>query len=371
MNILILSWRGPGHPNAGGAEQVTFEHAKAWVEKGYKVTLFTSYFRGAKKEEEIDGVKVIRCGRQFFEVQLRAFLWYILGRHKKFDLVVDEFHGIPFFTPLYVRARKLAFIHEVARDVWKLNPWPKPFNFIPSFFGPILEPIFFKLYKKIPFMTVSESTMCDLISLGIPKENITVIKSGIRLTLPKKPPAKDSKNTVIYLGAISKDKGIEDALRAFVEIEAKDDTWQYWIVGRGTKEYIQKLKKIAKELGLEKKLKYWGFVSEETKFRLLAKAHVLINPSIHEGWGLVNIEANSVGTPVVGYNVHGMRDSVKNNKTGILVKRGDFRSLAESVLKLVNDKESYREFQERCKKWASKFSWEKARKESLELIERL
>src|SRR3989344_3656213 len=119
MNILILSWRGPGHPSAGGAEQVTLEHAKGWVKAGHDVTLFTSFFKDAKRKDLVEGIKIIRSGRQFFEVQFRAFLWYILAKHHKFDLVIDEFHGIPFFTPLYVRSRKLAFIHEVAKEVWK------------------------------------------------------------------------------------------------------------------------------------------------------------------------------------------------------------------------------------------------------------
>src|SRR3989344_3946668 len=180
MNVLILSWRGPGHPNAGGAEQVTLEHAKGWVKAGHEVTLFTSFFKGAKKEDLINGVKIIRIGRQFFGVQINAFFWYLFGKHQKFDLVIDEFHGIPFFTPFYIRARKIALIHEVARDVWKLNPWPKPFNLIPSFFGTMLEPLIFRIfYRKIPFTTVSNSTKDDLLGWGIPKSSITVIHNGV------------------------------------------------------------------------------------------------------------------------------------------------------------------------------------------------
>ena len=54
------------------------------------------------------------------------------------------------------------------------------------------------------------------------------------------------------------------------------------------------------------------------KYDLLARAHILINPSIREGWGLVVIEAASVKTPTVGYNVPGLKDSIKDNETGLL-----------------------------------------------------
>ncbi len=125
MNILILSWRGIGHPNAGGAEIVTHEHAKGWVKAGHQVILFTSYFPDAKREEVIDGIEIKRYGRQMLGVQWEAFKWYLFGVHCKFDLVIDQFHGIPFFTPFYVRSKKIAFIHEVAKEVWRLNSLPK------------------------------------------------------------------------------------------------------------------------------------------------------------------------------------------------------------------------------------------------------
>ena len=372
MNILILSWRSQGHPNAGGAEQVTFEHAKAWVMGGHDVCLFSSFYIGAKKDEKVSGVRIIRSGEAVFGVKIRAFLWYFLKKHPKFDLVVDEFHGIPFFTPLYVRSRKLGFIHEVAREVWKLNPWPKPLNILPSIFGIFFERYIFRLfYRKIPFLTVSNSTKLDLVNWGIPKNNITIIQNGVKLHLPKILPDKEAKKTAIYLGAISEDKGTFDAVRVFGEIERKDDNWQYWIVGTGTGAYIRKLKQLARDVGIIEKLKIWGYVTDSKKFDLLARAQLLINPSYHEGWGLVNIEANSVGTPVVGYNVHGLKDSVVNNKTGILVGKGEHKALAENALKLVGNKIEYQSIQKNCRKWASKFNWKKATKESLELIESL
>ena len=371
MNILILSWRGPGHPSAGGAEAVTFEHAKAWVNGGHEVTLFTSFYVGAKKDEIIEGVRIKRSGRQFFGVQINAFFWYLFGKHAKIDLVVDEFHGLPFFTPFYVRARKLGFIHEVAGEVWKLNPWPKPFNLIPSIIGTYFEPLLFLFYKKIPFMTVSESTKKDLTSWKIPSGNINVVHNGVNLDLPQKSISKEKTFTAMYLGAISEDKGTQDAVRTFAEINRKDDEWQFWIVGSGTKDLVKKLKVLAEELGISEKLKFWGFVTDKKRFELLKKAHVLINPSIHEGWGLVNIEANAVETPIIAYSVHGIRDSVRDGETGILVEKGDYRRLAENAIKLVKDRQKYHVFQGKAKKWSKRFTWEKATKESTELIESL
>ncbi|KKR63121.1 hypothetical protein A2210_01740 [Candidatus Woesebacteria bacterium RIFOXYA1_FULL_40_18] len=368
MNILILSWRSLGHPSAGGAETATYEHAKAWVEAGHKVTLFTSFYKGARRKEAIGGVRVIRTGADVFGIQIAAFFWYLLGEHPKFDLVVDEFHGIPFFTPLYVRVKKLGWIHEVAKEVWWFNPWPEPFNIIPAVIGTIFERfIFMILYRSTPFMTVSDSTKRELVIWGIPKKNITVIHNGVNLIKVKV--KKERKKTAIFLGALTRDKGIEDALKVFSLINQSDTNWRFWIVGKGERDYVNNLKFKIKNLKLDKKVKFWGYVDEKKKFELLTRAHVLVNPSVREGWGLVNVEANSVGTPVVGYKVAGLVDSVRNGETGILVKYGDIQSFASGVIKLSKDSLLYSRFQRNCRQWSGKFKWEKATKKSLKLIE--
>ena len=123
-------------------------------------------------------------------------------------------------------------------------------------------------------------------------------------------------------------------------------------------EIIELKKVIFRDVG-KGKVKFWGFVSEKDKFKLLAKSQILLNPSIREGWGLVNIEANSVGTPVVGYNTQGTKDSVKNNKTGFLVKLGDVQGLANRVEQLVLDKNLYQKVSQECLNWSKKFNWKK------------
>lgn len=367
MNILLFSWRGPGHPNAGGAEISTHEHAKGWIKAGHSVTLFTSLFNGAKKEECIDGVNIMRCGSQVFGVQLEAFNWYLFKKNQKFDLVVDQFHGIPFFTPLFVRTKKLAFIHEVTKEIWKLNPWPKPWYYIPAILGSFTESLIFKfLYRNTPFMTVSNSTKEDLVEWGIPQENINVVHNGINV--PKiKIPAKEIKKTLIYLGSLSKDKGVEDALRVFALLNKSGD-FKFWVVGKSDPRYLDLLKKQVRKLGLERKVKFWGFISEEKKYELLARAHILLNPSIREGWGLVVIEAALMATPTVAFDVPGLRDSIVDGKTGVLDKKHSIKSMAQEIIDLLEDNRRYQRMSNEAVNWAQNFSWEDSSKKSLDLL---
>lgn len=366
MNILILSWRGPRHPNAGGAEQVMHEHMKGWVKAGHKVTLFSSRFLASVAKEKIDGVEAIHQGDQYIGVKLAALIYYLKNKDS-FDLVVDQFHGIPFFTPLYVRKPKLAVLQEVAREVWFLSGFPWPFNWIIGIVGFITEPLIFLLYKKIPFLVGSQSAKNDLIKMGIPEINVNIIPHGVVIKRNALSYRKEKVKTVVFLGVLTKDKGIEDALKIFSILENLGN-YNFWVVGKCSDEYKNYLLSLAKKLGVKNKVTFWGFVDDSKKFELLARAHILINPSIREGWGLVNIEANSVGTPVVAYRSAGLVDSVKDEISGIMCTENTARNMADQIKKILGNKDRYIALQKSAISWSKKFSWDKSRRLSLELV---
>lgn len=341
LNILIFSWRDPKHPLAGGAEQVVHEHSKGWIKSGREVTLFSSSVKGLEKEEVKDGVKIIRGGHQYLGVQIAGFFFYLKNK-KKYDLVIDQFHGIPFFTPLYVRKPRLALIQEVAKEVWFKNPLSFPLNLLVGVIGYITEPFIFLFYRSTPFMTGSDSAKEELSGYGIEKKNITVVPHGAKLKKISPLPTKEDKKTIIYLGVISKDKGIEDAIETF-NILNKRGSFNFWVVGRSENpKYLKKIKRIVRKKGLSANTTLFGFVSQEKKFNLLAKAHLMVNPSVREGWGLVNIEANSVKTPVIAYNSPGLVDSVKDGTSGVILDNNSPEKMAEEIVKILGDKDRYK-----------------------------
>lgn len=358
MKILVLSWRGPGHPYAGGAEQSTWKHMQGWVRNGADVTLFTSSYSGSRPFESIDGIKIYRKGDQYFGVKLFAFIHY---KKNLYDLVIDEFHGIPFYSPLFTK-KTICLIHEVAGPVWKLNPWPRPINLIPLLIGPIIEKYTLKyIYKYTNFITVSNSTKKDLIKAGV--RNIKVIQNGV--TLPKKVSIypKSSTPTFVYLSALSKDKGAEDVIEAFRIISTRINNAELLIMGKGEEQYVNYLKSKSDNL----KINFLGYVDELTKFKNLSISHVMLFPSFHEGWGLVVIEANSVGTPVVVYPAKGLVDSVNNGVSGIICDEMTPRSLAEKAIELIQSK-NYQSFSQKSIEWSKNFNWHIAQEGSFKLL---
>lgn len=365
MKILILNWRDPHHPLAGGAEISLLEHARYWHKKGAEIIWFASAFPQAKKEDVVDGIRFVRAGSHY-TVHFYAWINYIIGKFGKPDIIIDSFHFIPFFTPIYIKhAKILPLINEIASELWYLN-LPLPFSYL----GYHLEPYFIKLYKRKYFITGSESTKDELTKLTIPDKNIHVIHHGISTVSIGRNIIKENDPTIIFLARISKDKGIQDALQAFDIVHRQLKDAKLWIVGKEEKD--GDFEKVLENTNINKKeikagITYFGYVSDENKFELLKRAWVLIHPSQKEGWGLNIIEANSVGTPAVGYNVTGLKDSVQNNKTGFLSEKTP-EELSEKVLKLLNDGKLYSEFSVNALLWSKEFTWMESTKKSWNML---
>lgn len=363
MNILILNWRGIKHPLAGGAEFALFEHAKKWKSKGTNVTWFTSSYKGASKEEVVEGIRFIRVGSQK-TVHIWAFIYYILGRFGKTDIVVDSFHFIPFFTPLYFfGSQKIALINEVAGRLWFSNIF-----FPASLIGYLVERASFVLYGNTIFITASKSTEQELVKKGIVKKNIHIVLNGVTLVKTRKNISKNKVPTMLFLGRISEDKGIKDALDVFEKIHESIPSMKFWIAGKEEKPgMIKNLKSNHLSLRARKKVTYLGFISQKEKFELFKKSWLLVHPSMKEGWGLTVIEAASCGIPTVGYDVEGLRDSIVDGKTGILTETNS-DALAEGVMKVLNNNKLRNNLGKNAFKWSQKFSWENSTRESWKVV---
>ena len=102
----------------------------------------------------------------------------------------------------------------------------------------------------------------------------------------------------------------------------------------------------------------------------MQKCHCLLVTSIKEGWGLVVTEASSQGTPSIVYNVDGLRDSVKNNKTGLICEVNSPENLAENIFKLYKNKSLYNKLQNNGLNWSKKLTYNNSAKTFLNIINR-
>jgi len=345
LRILFLNWRDIRNPDAGGAEVFTHEVAKRWVNQGHEVSLLTSRFPGAPALELVHGVRIRRVGR-LRNGSFHALVQRELLRVHGFDVVIDEINTIPLLTPLLGRRLPpfVSLIHQLANDVWG-SELPKPVAGL----GRWIEPRLLRLYHDVPIVTVSNSTRQDLEQLGL--SNVWVVPNGRDDPPELNGLPKESVPTFLFVGRLALNKRPDHAVEAFRFIKEQLPHARLWLVGRGPLE--RKLQKTLPE-GAE----MLGYLPRVELYERMARAHCLLIPSVREGWGLVVIEANSVGTPAVGYDVQGIRDSIKHERTGLLAEAGDPAALARQAVSLVHEPVRYSVVSEEATRWADNFSWQ-------------
>jgi glycosyltransferase involved in cell wall biosynthesis len=319
------------------------------VAAGHSVEWFSASFAGAPGEEDLDGVRIVRAGRQW-SVHIRAFIRYQKSLSDRFDAVIDEVNTVPFFTPLWARIPTYMLIFQLARDVWWYET-PLPLSLI----GYVIEPLYLMSYRHTTVFTISQSTKDDLSRLRFASQ-ILIIPIGIDndCCVPKD---KAKVPTFIYVGRLAPSKRIAHMLQALSEFRSATGEGELWLVGAGSERYTSSLRKLARKLGIENRVVLFGRLSSLAKKQLMAQAHALLMTSVREGWGLVVTEASACGTPAIVYDVPGLRDSVRNESTGLVVSPRP-HSLSEAMIRMTRDSTLYEQLATEGQRQSRSFSYD-------------
>jgi glycosyltransferase involved in cell wall biosynthesis len=308
VRILIFNWKDRVHPLAGGAEVFTEGVAHALVARGHEVTLFASSVAGRPTEEVIDGFAVVRHGGRL-GVYREARRFWKRQPPGCFDVVVDEINTRPFLAPRWIRDTPVvALIHQLAREIWSYET-PFPVWVAGRY---VLEPWWLRSYRRVPALTVSESSAQSLRKYHR-WADITVVPEG---WTPHDVPdvRKEDAPTVVFLGRLVGMKRPDHAIEAFEILSASFPDAQLWVIGNGP--LLGSLRR-----GAAQSVTFFGRMETADMRRHLARAHVLVSTSVREGWGLSVSEAAACGTPSIGYAVPGLVDSVEASG-GTLVEPG-------------------------------------------------
>lgn len=350
-DLLFLNWRDPTHPQAGGAETYCFEIARRMADAGARVTLFTSRYPGAAARASMEGVTVLRGGGTY-GVYLAAALHMLRHRHS-YEAVVDFQNGIPFFSPAFVSrwTADVGVVHHVHQEQFDLFfRWPM------NAVGRVLEKHVSRvLYRRRPLVAVSPSSREAMRSqLGF-RNPIFVVPNGSPRPLGVRAP-RSATPAIAVVSRLTPQKRVHLLVEAVPELLRRFPGLRVDIAGSGSE--LSRLRARAAELGLGGVVRFHGRVSEERKRQLLAEAWLTVVPSAMEGWGLTVIEANSVGTPTVAYDVPGLRDAIQHGHNGWLLGQGtDLAAGTADALTALAAPAARDEMARRCAAWASEFTW--------------
>jgi glycosyltransferase involved in cell wall biosynthesis len=360
--FTAVNWRDLRNPEAGGAEVHLHEILKRLAAEGHEVTCFASAFEGGAAEETYDGIRVLRAGRWFdanyiLPLRVRAFL-----RDHPCDLVIEDINKIPFFLPLVSRVPVVAVVpHLFGATVFReTNPVFASYVYL-------WEKLIPAVYRKCRFVVISPSTKDDLVRRGIGADRIDVVLCGLDHGSYRPSGAgRERVPTIVHFGRVRKYKSIDVVIRAFARVREALPEAKLLVVGDGPER--RNLVRFARGLGLGDSVGFPGAVSTEDLVGILNRAHLFLNASPKEGWGLTVIEANACGVPVVASRRPGLQDSVKDGETGYLVEFGDAEGFARRSIELLTDGEKWRRMSEAGIAWARSLTWERTGREMRDIF---
>jgi glycosyltransferase involved in cell wall biosynthesis len=357
VRILVVNWNDGENPHGGGAEVHLHEIFGRIASSGHRVDLLASGWPEAAPRAFIDGIDVHRVGLRYsFQFSARRYFRERLAANR-YDVLVEDLNKIPLYTPLWNGPPVVALVHHLfggtifreaplhmATSVW-LAERGIPFA-----------------YRNQAFEAVSESTADDLVARGIPRKSIRVIYNGIdsEFFSPGAVPRAEIP-LFAYVGRLKRYKGVDLILQGFANLDHPRARLE--IAGAG--DYREHLEALAETLGIGDRVRFLGFISNAEKRDLLCRAWATVFPSPKEGWGLTNVESQACGTPVIASNSPGLRESIADGETGILVSHGDIEALAAAMRRIAISPDLVESMGIAGRRFAGRFTWDRSAAKTL------
>ncbi|HZY98825.1 MAG TPA: glycosyltransferase [Candidatus Baltobacteraceae bacterium] len=354
LRILVINWRDPKHPQAGGAEAYLFEQARRWAQWGHHVEWLSAGFPGSTPHDEIESICVRRVGNAM-TVYFAVPWTYLREFRDRFDVILDSSNGIPFFSPLFSMKPKVCIVNHVHREVFK-NHLPRWLAMVLSFCEEKLVPM---IYRNVHFVTISEDTLAEMRQFGIGNSAAGLVRCGVDKTLV--PGKKAAVPTVLYLGRLKAYKRVDVLVDEFAKVRSRMPDAVLRIAGTGDSR--PGLEDRVRQRHLEDAVFFEGFVDEDRKRELLQGAWVTVTLSEMEGWGIGAIEGNACGTPAIAYDVPGLREAIAHDRSGLIVADGG--DAAAAILSVLADGALRARLERGALARAAEFSWDRTAREML------
>lgn len=347
MRILVINYEYP--PIGGGGGFVTRDIYESLASKGHDITVITSHYKGLAKQEIVNNVNVIRVpvlSRKEMEVASMASM-------------------LSYFPSSILKALIHVNVHnyEILNTVFAIPSGPTGYvlsrvfrlpNVLTILGGDIIDPSKKFSPHDTPFLKNTVRTMlntADRIVAGSsdikknayafynPNCRIDVIPLGIKKPILKKMLRRDfdlDPNITVFctIGRLVKRKNIDDALTVLSHFKHRCQ-FKFLIIGEGPER--PHLENLIDRLNLREMVCLLGNISDEKKFQILDISDCYISTALHEGFGLVFLEAMECGLPIICYNKGGQNDFLVNGKTGYVVELRDKNTFAECVENLINN----------------------------------
>jgi glycosyltransferase involved in cell wall biosynthesis len=336
------------YPPLGGGGGVFNRHLAEALTGHLQVTVLTTRMDDLPVEEESGGVRIVRVPvlqrteqpvaslasmLSFFPSSLRRGL-RLLGE-EQYDVVHSMF-AVPSAVSGILLARRAGVPHVLSLlggDVYDPTKRLSPHR-TPGLFHTVRTMV----RRSDRVVAMSNDIRERLKGLyGIDRQ-VDLVPHGISLQPAPPRPREDfgfraGEMVLITVGRLIPRKGLDDLIRIVAGLE--EPGLILALIGGGPLRH--ELEDLARAHGIQDRVRFFGYVDEDTKWQLLQAADIYVSTALHEGFGLVFLEAMGVSLPIVCYDEGGQVDFLADGESAYVVRLGDTGVFADRLRRLVRD----------------------------------
>ena len=221
-----------------------------------------------------------------------------------------------------------------------------------------------KIAKKI--VATSRSEAKELISFGIPQNKIRIIPNGIEF--PNINIKKEDRETInlLTVSRLTYKNNLEMAIKAFYEAYKRNNRLRYVIVGNAIpsrygkeeKGYKEKLMKLCKDLGLQDKVVFKGWLNEEELWKVYCDSNLFLWSSRYDNFAYALVEAAYFKLPIISTPV-GIAEELIGKEGGFVVNHEDYKEMSERIIEITENPKLMKEMGEHNHKQSLNYSYER------------
>ena len=312
------------------------------------------------KKEKIGNVEVFRLGKKSSLAKIIYIFWAWraaerLHKEKPFEAIWAIMAAYAGFAALLFKLRhpRIHFLLTLQEGDSEAHILKRVGIFYPAWTW---------IFKKADYIQAISNYLADFGKKYGARCPVEVVPNGVDVDKFKIQNSKfkitdQNPKVIITTSRLVYKNGVDILIRSLSELEKLQITnYKLQILGSGPDE--QKLKTLAKELGVEDQIEFLGHVVPEKILEYLEKADIFVRMSRSEGLGNSFLEAMAAGLPVIGTNVGGIPDFLRDGETGLFAKVDDAADCAQKIKRLMDDQDLRRLLGENGRKLVEeKYNW--------------
>ena len=356
MKVLFVS--SLYYPHVGGIETMISELANFYRRDSIKSVVLTKKWPlDLADRDEHDGIPVFRVksartNEEFYELirwvkshqlEIQSDVIHVIGVRRPLPLVallLSRLWGVPIICT--VAGGEIPNDNDLESE----RIWEEGKELTPNV-----------LMQADHITCVSQALTSNLQKLMPNIGGIKTLYAGMDFSIIKVGvPEERQRPYILALRRLVYSKGIHILIEAFSLIQNDFPNLDLLIAGEGPEE--QNLRNLVSQKNLSRVVSFLGNVSLSRGISLLKGAALTVLPSLSEGGGLVNIEAQASGCPVIASRVGGIPEYVNDGRSGLLFESGNSKDLAEKIKLVLTDRNLRRQLIEGGFEHSKKFDWE-------------